>query len=98
MTMTLTQSRAIASQWSATGGISAGMVSAGVEFSVTDTATYTESGAFAVPAGQYGHLEAYPMFDRFTFDVYDTRIGGGVKVGSGEALHGSGYCYRQWTN
>ncbi|MFB7911334.1 hypothetical protein ACFY2K_13065 [Kitasatospora sp. NPDC001309] len=98
MTLTLSQSRAIASQWSATGGISAGAVSVGVGFSVTDTATYTETGSFAVPAGQYGHLEAYPMFDRFTYDVVDTRIGGGATVGTGEALHGSGYCYKSWTN
>ncbi|MFF2078378.1 hypothetical protein ACFVXG_26930 [Kitasatospora sp. NPDC058162] len=97
MTLTLTQSRAISSQWSSSVSVDAGKVSATVGFSVTDTATNTESGQWAVPDGKFGTLEAYPLFDHFTFDVYDTSVGDRY-VGGGDAYHPVGYCYNHWAN
>ncbi|MFJ3787095.1 hypothetical protein [Kitasatospora sp. NPDC090091] len=97
MNLTLTQSRAISSQWSSSVSVDAGKVSATVGFSVTDTATNTESGQWAVPDGKFGTLEAYPLFDHFTFDVYDTSVGDRY-VGGGDAYHPVGYCYNHWAN
>ncbi|MFF7993407.1 hypothetical protein ACFZDG_26875 [Kitasatospora xanthocidica] len=97
MTLTLTQSRAISSTWSSDVSVDAGKVSATVGFSVTDTATNTESGSYIVPDGKFGTLEAYPLFDHFTFDVYDTSVGDRY-VGGGDAYHPVGYCYNHWTN
>ncbi|MGW2255157.1 hypothetical protein ACWCXH_33970 [Kitasatospora sp. NPDC001660] len=97
MTLTLSQSRAVASQWSASVGVSPGSVSATVGFSVTDTATNTETGSYTVPDGKFGHLEAYPLFDHFTFDVYDGRFNNAY-VGGGDAFHPVGFCYNHWTD
>ncbi|MFE6869644.1 hypothetical protein ACFVFS_24210 [Kitasatospora sp. NPDC057692] len=97
MTLTLTQSRAIASTWSASVSIPAGKVSAAVGFSVTDTATRTEAGSYTVPAGQFGYLEAYPLYDLFYYDVYSRAVTDHW-VGSGNAQHPVGYCYNAWSN
>ncbi|MFJ7913188.1 hypothetical protein [Kitasatospora sp. NPDC096204] len=42
-------------------------------------------------------LKAYPLFDHFTFDVYDTSVGDRY-VGGGDAYHPVGYCYNHWAN
>ncbi|MFJ9461602.1 hypothetical protein ACIRST_41845 [Kitasatospora sp. NPDC101447] len=94
MTLSLTQSRAISSQWSSSVSVDAWKVSGTVGFSVTDTATNTETGSYTVPEGKFGTLEAYPLFDHFTFDVYDTRVADHY-VGGGDAYHSVGYCYNQ---
>ncbi|MEV7598117.1 hypothetical protein AB0O91_12145 [Kitasatospora sp. NPDC089797] len=98
MTLTLTQTRSVATQWSATAGITAGTVSAGVGFNVTETVTNAEGGSYPVPDGKFGHLEAHPLFDQYTFDVYDRRVGGGAYIGSGQISHPAGFCYNHWTD
>ncbi|MEV7355364.1 hypothetical protein [Kitasatospora sp. NPDC091276] len=97
MTLSLSQSRAVSSQWSSSVSIAAWKVSGTVGFSVTDTATNTETGSYAVPDGKFGTLEAYPLFDHFTFDVYDTSVGNRY-VGGGDAFHPVGFCYNHWAN
>ncbi|MFI8462132.1 hypothetical protein ACIGG8_42890, partial [Kitasatospora sp. NPDC085464] len=97
MTLSLTQSRAISSQWSSSVSVDAWKLSGTVGFSVTDTATNTETGSYTVPEGKFGTLEAYPLFDHFTFDVYDTRVADHY-VGGGDAYHPVGYCYNHWAN
>lgn len=97
MTLSLSQSRAVASQWSASVSVAAWKVTGTVGFSVTDTATNTETGTYAVPDGKFGTLEAYPLFDHFTFEIYDTSVGGRY-VGGGDAYHPVGFCYNHWAN
>ncbi|MFJ4672719.1 hypothetical protein [Kitasatospora purpeofusca] len=97
MTLTLTQSRAIASTWSASVSIAAWKVSSQVGFSVTDTATRTEAGSYVVPAGQFGYLEAYPLYDLFYYDIYSRAVTDHW-VGNGSAQHPVGYCYNAWSN
>ncbi|MFB7616495.1 hypothetical protein [Kitasatospora sp. NPDC056181] len=97
MTLTLSQSRAVASTWSASVSISPWKVSSTVGFSVTDTATNTESGSYPVPAGQFGYLEAYPLYDVYNYDIYNVAVGDRY-VGGGSAQHPVGYCYNAWAN
>ncbi|MFI8085373.1 hypothetical protein ACIF6L_31855 [Kitasatospora sp. NPDC086009] len=97
MTLTLSQSRAVASTWSASVSVAAWKVSGTVGFSVTDTATNTESGAFPVPAGKFGYLEAYPLYDLYSYDIYNVAIGDRY-VGGGTAQHPVGYCYNAYTD
>ncbi|MFD5922957.1 hypothetical protein ACFWIC_40755, partial [Kitasatospora sp. NPDC127035] len=72
-------------------------VSTQVGFSVTDTATRTEAGAYTVPAGKFGYLEAYPLYDLFYYDVYSRAVTDHW-VGSGSAQHPVGFCYNAWSN
>lgn len=97
MALTLSQSRAVASQWSASVSVSAWKVSGTVGFSVTDTATNTESGSFTVPAGKFGYLEAYPLYDLYNFDIYNVAVGDHY-IGGGSAQHPVGFCYNAWAN
>ncbi|MEW1913773.1 hypothetical protein AB0442_36000 [Kitasatospora sp. NPDC085895] len=91
MTLTLTQSRAIATTWNASLSISPWKVGATVGFSVTDTVTKTEAGAYTVPAGKYGYIKAFPLYDYYTFEVWNTQVN--KQVGWGEVRHPAGFCY-----
>ncbi|MEV6212025.1 hypothetical protein [Kitasatospora sp. NPDC051914] len=91
MTLTLTQSRAIATTWNASVSISPWKVGATVGFSVTDTVTKTEAGAYTVPAGKYGYIKAFPLYDYYTFEVWNTQMG--RQIGWGEVRHPAGFCY-----
>ncbi|MFF3068883.1 hypothetical protein [Kitasatospora sp. NPDC057936] len=96
MTLTLTQARSTATQWNASASINAGVLSAGIGFNVTDTVTKTETGSYTVPDGKFGNLQAYPLYDYWTFEVYDGSVG--WTVGSGEVKKPVGYCYNGLTN
>ncbi|MFD8321485.1 class III extradiol ring-cleavage dioxygenase family protein [Kitasatospora purpeofusca] len=96
MTLSLAQSRAIASTWSASVSIAASKVSAVVGFSVTDTATRTETGSYTVPDGKFGYLEAFPLYDLFYYDIYSRAVSDHW-IGSGNARHPVGYCYNSWS-
>ncbi|MEU4115446.1 hypothetical protein AB0F71_13230 [Kitasatospora sp. NPDC028055] len=96
MTLTLTQTRSTATQWTASASIDVWKISAGVGFNVTDTITNTESGSYTVPAGKFGNLQAYQLFDYYTYSIYDTQVG--AYIGDGEVKKPVGFCYNSWTN
>ncbi|MBD0693019.1 hypothetical protein BG452_40035 [Streptomyces sp. CBMA123] len=94
MTLTLTQTRSTATQWTASASIDLWKISAGVGFNVTDTVTNTESGSYTVPDGKFGNLQAYQLFDYWTYSIYEA----GAYVGDGEVKKPVGFCYNAWTN
>ncbi|WP_158715358.1 hypothetical protein [Kitasatospora phosalacinea] len=61
---------------------------------MTDTVTNTESGIYTVPSGKYGHLESYPLYDVYRFEVYDTLFD--YVRGYGEVNRPVGYCYNHY--
>ncbi|MFE5586916.1 hypothetical protein [Kitasatospora sp. NPDC056531] len=96
MTLTLTQTRSTATQWTASASIDVWKISAGVNFNVTDTVTNTESGSYTVPDGKFGNLQAYQLFDYYTYSIYNNQVG--AYVGDGEVKKPVGFCYNAWTN
>ncbi|KOV35265.1 hypothetical protein ADK60_09870 [Streptomyces sp. XY431] len=62
-----------------------------------DTATRTEAGSYTVPDGKSGHLEAYPLYDLFYYDIYSRAVTGHW-VGDGSAQHPVGFCYNSCSN
>ncbi|MFJ9777898.1 hypothetical protein ACIRVF_42780 [Kitasatospora sp. NPDC101157] len=94
MTLTLTQTRTTATQWTASASIDVWKISASAGFNVTDTVSNTESGSYQVPAGKFGNLQAYQLFDYYTYSIYEA----GAYVGDGEVKKPVGYCYNAWMN
>jgi hypothetical protein len=90
MKLSLTSSRAIASTWNSSVSVSPASVSAAVGYSVTDTATYNESGSYDVPAGKYGVLKSHPLYDTYSYDFENIQLG--QVVGYGTAQHAVGFC------
>ncbi|MBT9260377.1 MAG: hypothetical protein KM310_11620 [Clostridiales bacterium] len=88
----ITVSETMKASWSATVGISADIVSAGVGFDVEGYYTVTESYSTHVPSGYIVTITVYPKYHRVFFDVwYKPVIGDAYKVGSGSAKKLSGY-------
>ncbi|WP_280702548.1 hypothetical protein [Kitasatospora sp. GP82] len=96
ITLTLTNSRAIASSYTASATVTASIISSAVGFSVTNTYTQTESGAYTVPALKWGGIIAHPLYDVYGFEVIDPNFN--AVVGYGEALRPAGFCYETWAN
>lgn len=93
-TTTMTVTESVSARWSATGGISASGVSAGVGFDVTKTYTVSDSYQVTVPAGKTAEVVAYPMYYVVYFDVWTNPvIGDAYKSGSGWAMKPSGVCF-----
>ncbi|MFH9353816.1 hypothetical protein [Kitasatospora sp. NPDC017646] len=61
---------------------------------MTDTISSTESGASRVPDGKSGNLQAYQLFDYWTFSIYEA----GSYIGTGEVKKPVGYCYNATLN
>lgn len=90
-TVAITINQTISNQWSATGGISAEGVSAGVGFSVTQSYSISQTGTATIPYGHTVELDAYAVYNVDTFQVwYNPVFGGDYQAGSGNAWDYSG--------
>jgi hypothetical protein len=95
MTLTLSTTLTVSNSFTATVGIKASVVSAGVGFNVTWSASQTYSASTYVPAGACRIIKAYDTFKNYKFEIWDQNfIGDPFKVGSGTAKRFIGVCYR----
>lgn len=93
-TLTLGATRQVSNKWSATVGIKAAEVSAGVGFDVTWTNSWTYSYQTTVPSGQNWEIDAYNVFNRNTYDVYYyPRASAPYKAGTRTAHNFQGVAY-----
>jgi hypothetical protein len=93
-TLTLSFSSTVSNGWSATGGISAGAVSAGLGFSVTQSQGVTYSSSVSVPYGYCWRVVAYNQFATYGYDVMNNPfIGDAYWVGNGTARRFLGVYY-----
>jgi len=90
-TLTISVSKAVAVQLSTSATISAPYVSAAVGFNVTQTQTVTNTDAYTVPKGKFGVIQAYPLYDLYTFDIVDSRFK--ARIGTGTARKPVGVCF-----
>ena len=75
ITLTVNVTRTVSATFSANVGVSAEVVSAGVGFDVNASFSVSTEGSWNVPSGVHGRLEAYALFDKYTFDVWDDDCG-----------------------
>ncbi|MEV5138929.1 hypothetical protein AB0K71_28930 [Streptomyces syringium] len=90
-TLVLTVSKSVSAEWKSEGGISAGVVSAGIGFSVTKSYTVENQTRYEVPRGKFGTVQAYPLYDKYSFNA----TMGGIKK-PGWAMKPVGVCFNQW--
>ena len=95
--LTLSYTRSVSNQWSASANVSAEVVSAGVGFNVTQSTTVQYSYSMDVPAGKTYEIDAHDVFRRTYFQVYyNPLIGSAYWVGSGWADRFIGVAYSWW--
>jgi hypothetical protein len=95
MTLTLSTTLTVSNSFTATVGVKAGVVSAGVGFSVTWSASQTYSASVSVPSGACRIIKAYDTFKNYRFEVWDQNfIGDPFKVGTGTAKKFIGVWYQ----
>ncbi|MCX5529682.1 hypothetical protein OG785_03775 [Streptomyces sp. NBC_00006] len=92
-TLVMTVSKAVSAELSSEAKVDAEVVSASLGFKVTETTTVEDQTRFEVPAEKFGVIEVYPLYDQYTFNVYD----GGRNRGSGWAMKPTGVCFHQYT-
>lgn len=84
----------VSATWSASVGVPAQVVSAGVGFDVTSSYHVTSGFTVYVPSGKTYQLMAYPMYNVYMYQVYyNPTIGGEYWVGSGYAQYPVEICY-----
>lgn len=87
VTISINQTVTVSNSYSCSTSVSPGLISAGVGFSVTGSKSVGISGSYTVPSTISGskvirgHLSAYPLYERYSFDVYS----GNTHKGSGMA-------------
>jgi len=97
-TIHMSQSTSISNSFSANVSVSADVVTAGVGFSVTASYTTTLQCDLSIPAGIYGAIEAYPIYNVYNYDVmYNPFIGSPYKAGEGNASKAVGVFYLTYT-
>lgn len=95
MTLTLGTTLTVSNSFSATVGVKASVVTAGVGFSVTWSASQTYQASTYVPSGACRYLKAYDTFNNYRFEVWDQNfIGDPFKVGTGTAKKFIGIWYQ----
>lgn len=93
-TISLSFTSTVSNTWSATGGISAGAVSAGLGFSVTQSQSVTYSNSVNVPYGYCWRIIAYNQFANYGYDVMlNPFIGDAYTAGNGTARRFLGVYY-----
>lgn len=92
-TLVMTVSKSVSAELSGEVAAAYKAVTAKLGFNVTGTLTVEDQTRYEVPKGKFGHIEAYPLFDMYTFNV---SIGGGKKK-AGWAMKPAGVCFNQWT-
>ncbi|MEU5686265.1 hypothetical protein [Streptomyces venezuelae] len=93
-TLVMTVSKSVSSEVSTEVGIDYKIVSAAVGFKVTKSYTVEDQTRFEVPKNKFGYIEAYPLYDKYTFSIYQ----GSKKKGEGTALRPVGVCFNQWAS
>ncbi|MFJ2774356.1 hypothetical protein [Streptomyces sp. NPDC087300] len=93
-TLVMTVSKSVSSEVSTEVGIDYKIVSAAVGFKVTKSYTVEDQTRFEVPKNKFGYIEAYPLYDKYTFSIYK----GTKKKGEGTALRPVGVCFNQWAS
>ena len=95
MTLTLSSTLTVSNSFTANVGVKAGVVSAGVGFNVTWSASQTYSASTYVPSGACRIIKAYDTYKNYRFEVWDQNfIGDPFKVGSGTAKKFIGVWYQ----
>lgn len=74
--------------------LSAEVISASVNFNVTDTFTVSDTQNIQVPSGKTANVKAHLMYDSWNFDVYQKGVFSDSRVGYGNADKPSGVCFR----
>jgi hypothetical protein len=92
-TLVMTVSKSVSAQLSGEVAGAAKAVTAKLGFSVTGTTTIEDQTRYEVPKGKFGHIEAYPLYDMYTFNV--SLLGG--KKRAAWAMKPAGVCFNQWT-
>jgi hypothetical protein len=98
MTLTLETTLTVSNAFTATVGVKASVVSAGVGFNVTWSASQSYTAQTTVPAGACRIIKAYDTIWNYRFEVWDKNFfGDPFKVGSGTAKRFMGVWYRVFT-
>lgn len=85
-TLTLSVSKGVSATYSDNAGVNASIISAGVGYDVTGSYTLTSAYSVQVPSGQEYELEAFPLFDQTSYQVwYNPVLGSAYQVGTGTA-------------
>jgi hypothetical protein len=86
MTLTLSTTLTVSNSFTATVGVKAAVVTAGVGFSVTWSGSQSYSASTYVPSGACRIIKAYDTYRNYRFEVWDQNfIGDPFKVGTGTA-------------
>lgn len=92
--LALGQTVTVSNSFSANVGITADKVTAGVGFNVVGTNQWACSYAAQIPAGQHATINAYPVYDCYSYDVwYNPKDGFAYKAGSGSAKKSVGIAF-----
>ncbi|GGV53583.1 hypothetical protein [Streptomyces spectabilis] len=91
-TLVLTVSKSVATERKSEAKISAGTLSAAMGFSVSKSYTVENQTRYEVPKGRFGTIQAYPLYDHYTYQA----VLGKIKR-SGYVLKPVGVCFNQWT-
>ncbi|CAN5856376.1 hypothetical protein BH24CHL6_BH24CHL6_06950 [soil metagenome] len=92
--LTLELSQMVTNGWTATLGLDAKVVSAGVEFNVSWSATQRYAYQAQVPKGACWTIRAYNIYYDYSYDVWHNPfLGGPYKSGSGRAWKFMGVKY-----
>lgn len=92
-TLNVNVSASVSSEFSATVGVSAGAVSAGVGYTIGATRGVSVSSDITVPSGRYYRHEGYARYDKHTWQVWYDGCpipGPNTYVGNGESYRPDG--------
>ncbi|WPO76231.1 hypothetical protein [Streptomyces sp. KN37] len=93
-TLVMTVSKSVSSEVSGESGVSLSAISHALGWKVTKSYTVENQTRFEVPKNKYGYIEAYPLYDKYSFGKYKH----GVRKGTGFAMKPVGVCFNQWTS
>ncbi|MCL8013801.1 hypothetical protein [Streptomyces sp. AS02] len=92
-TLVMTVSKSVSAELSSEVSVDAQVVSGKLGFKVTGTFGVEDQTRYEVPKGKFGYIEAYPLYDMYTFNVYS----GSKNLGSSWAMKPVGVCFNQWS-
>ncbi|MFF4396958.1 hypothetical protein [Streptomyces sp. NPDC001480] len=91
-TLVLSVNKERSVQLSGEAGLSKGLISAAVGFSVTNTYRVTDETRYEVPRGKHGNIEAYTLLEHYRLKITDIhRIPHVVEV-----YKPIGVCFNEW--
>ena len=99
VTISISRSFSVSNSYSCNYSVSSSSISSAVGFSVTSSSSINVSGSWKVPKKvKKGRLSVYPVYQKYTYDVYEKTSRGGVvinnkKLGNGTASKCVGYYF-----